>query len=269
MDTGATTGLAAVLVYVVAAGVALARMIGVMTVLPAFTRLGLTGLLQGVVALVLSLPLLPPIAEALSQRPATLPFIGLLLLKEAAVGVLIGLVVGAPLWAAQVAGDLLDIQLGASSGLLSDPSAVEASAIGTLLSLAMLALYYGSGAFLLTIGAVYDSYALWPVDRFAPLLDRNAGQQILRLLDHVVAAGLMLAAPLIACLLLTDLVFGAIGRAAPQLHAYFLSQNAKSLLFVVLILMYSGFLVGYLRRNLGALADAAAHLRALAGQAAP
>jgi type III secretion protein T len=130
----------------------------------------------------------------------------------------------------------------------------------------MLALYFGSGGFVLTIGAVYDSYRIWPIDRFTPQFDADAGRLILQLLDQVVTRGLLLAGPVIACLFLTDLCFGLAARAAPQLQAYYLAQSAKNLLFVGLILIYFAFLLGYMHRDLGALVDAVARLGALAGR---
>jgi type III secretion protein T len=264
----AASALARSHIYVAAAAVGLARMLGVMTVMPAFTRLALTGVLRGTTALALSLPLVPMIAAALSRQPVTLGSVGLVVLKESAIGVIMGVVVGAPIWAAQFAGDLIDTQRGATSGQLTDPSSVEASVTGTLLILAMIALYFGSGGFTLTVGAIYESYALWPVDRFVPLFDLDAGRLFLQMLDQIVTAGLLLAGPLVACLLLIDLLFGLLARAAPQLQAYYLAQSAKNLAFAFLIVVYLAFLVRYMGRNLGVLLETRALLQAIAGPVA-
>ncbi len=255
-------------IYVVAATVGLARMMGVMMVMPVFTRLALIGVLRGTTALALSIPTVPMIAEALSRQPVTLGSIGLVILKESAIGVIVGVVVGTPIWAAQFAGDLIDTQRGATSGQLTDPSSVEASVTGTLLILTMIALYFGSGGFTLTVGAVYESYGLWPVDRFVPLFNLDAQRLFLQMLDQIVTAGFLLAGPIVACLLLIDLLFGLLARAAPQLSAYYLAQNVKNLAFSFLIVIYLASLVHYMGRNLGVLLQTRGMLQALAGHVA-
>ena len=54
--------------YFFAAAFALARMIAMMIVFPVFDRLGVTGLIRNSIALVLSIPLIPMIAAHLEQR---------------------------------------------------------------------------------------------------------------------------------------------------------------------------------------------------------
>ena len=92
-----------------------------------------------------------------------------------------------PLYAAEAAGDILDLQRGSSSATLSDPLGTTQSQItGTLLALVIIALYFASGCFDLTLRAIYDSYGIWPVRRFLPLLSREAGGLLLSLLDTII-----------------------------------------------------------------------------------
>src|SRR5262249_58328869 len=91
-------------------------------VMPAFTRLGATGLLRGGIALTLAFPLVPLVAQALAGEQLTVAAIAILLLKELTVGVVIGLVLGVPFWAAEAAGDVLDLQRGSASASLPHPS---------------------------------------------------------------------------------------------------------------------------------------------------
>jgi type III secretion protein T len=261
MDPAAVlAALGPIHIHLIAAAVAMARMMAMIVVFPAFTRLGLTGFLRAVVALALSIPMVPMIAAALSNHQLTLGVTGMLMLKEAAVGLAVGLVAGAPIWAAQFAGDFIDTQRGATSGLLTDPSTVQATASGTLFILAMLALYFGSGGLAVTVGVVYESYGIWPVDRLIPLFGADAWRLLLASLDHIVNAGVSLAGPIVGALLLTDLIFGLAARIAPQLQAYSLAQGAKNLLFAFLILIYFAFLIEYMGRDLAGLRYVAAPL---------
>ena len=236
-----------------------------MIVFPVFDRLGVTGFIRNSIAVVISIPLIPMIAAHLGSEQLSLGLIAALLLKEVVVGLVVGVVLAVPLYAAEAAGDILDLQRGSSSASLSDPLGSTQSAItGTLLVLIVIALYFASGCFDLTLRAIYDSYGIWPVRRFLPLLSREAGGLLLSLLDTIVSTGLMLVGPIVVCLLLVDLLFALIARAAPSLQPFYLSMTVKNLVFSLVLVLYSAFLVGYMKNGLVVFLDVKPQLEAIA-----
>jgi type III secretion protein T len=251
--------------YFLAAAFALARMLAMMIVFPVFDRLGVTGFIRNSIALVISIPLIPMIAAHLGSEQLSLGLIAALLLKEVIVGLVVGVVLAVPLYAAEVAGDVLDLQRGSSSASLSDPlGSTQSNITGTLLALIVIALYFASGCFDLTLRAIYDSYGIWPVRRLLPLLSREAGGLLLSLLDTVVSTGLMLVVPVVVCLLLVDLLFALIARAAPSLQPFYLSMTVKNLVFSLVLVLYGAFLVGYMKNGLVVFLDVKPQLEAIA-----
>jgi type III secretion protein T len=251
-------------VYLIAAGFALSRILGVMAVLPAFTRLGVTGVVRNGIALAVSIPLVPAIVATLGTEPLTVGKIAAVSFKEMAVGVVVGLILGVPFWAAEAAGDILDIQRGASLTTLLDPNAAtETSVTGTVFTLAMTALYYASGGLFMTLHALYESYGIWPIGRFIPLFGPDSGRLFLALLDEVMTMGLMLVGPIVVCLFLADILLALVSRAAPHFNIFALSLAVKNLIFAVLLVLYSGFLASYMRQDLATLLGAEAWLRTL------
>lgn len=241
-------------IYLIAFSLGLARMTGVMIIAPVFNRLGVTGAIRAGVGLALAIPLAPMISEVVSSQPFTIGGLAVFLFKEIFAGLLIGLVMGIPFWAAETAGAILDLQRGSSMATLVDPSGSdETSILGTLFIMASLAIFYGSGGLDLLIGAIYDSYGVWPVGHLLPVLSREAGVLFLMLLDKVFTMGLMLAAPLVIALLLSDLVLALVSRAAPNLHVFDLSLSVKSLVLSILIVLYSPFMFDYMAKDLAAL----------------
>jgi type III secretion protein T len=205
------------------------------------------------------------IAAHLGSEKLSLGLMAALLLKEIIVGLIVGVVLAVPLYAAEVAGDIVDLQRGSSSASLSDPlGTTQANITGTLLALIVIALYFASGCFDLTLRAIYDSYGIWPVRRLLPLLSREAGGLLLSLLDTVVATGLMLVGPIVVCLLLVDLLFALIARAAPSLQPFYLSMTVKNLVFSLVLVLYGAFLVGYMKNGLVVFLDAKPQLEAIA-----
>jgi type III secretion protein T len=257
VDLTAVPSLENVYPYVIASGLALSRISGVMAVLPAFTRLGVTAVLRNAIALAVTIPMVPLIVTSLGSEPLTVGKIAALTFKEITVGVVIGLILGIPFWAAEAAGDILDLQRGASLATVLDPSSpTEASITGTILALAITALYYASGGLFMTLRTLYDSYGIWPIGRFLPLFGPDAGRLFLGLADEIVTMGLMLVAPIVVCLFLADILLALVSRATPHFNIFALSLAVKNLVFVVLLVLYSGFLASYMSRDLTTLLGA-------------
>jgi type III secretion protein T len=251
--------------YLVAAAFSVARISGMLLVTPVFSRLGFTGLVRSSVGLALCVPLLPMIVEVQKDMPLLSGTMALLLAKEAVVGLLIGFVTAIPFWAAELAGTVLDTQRAATTSSLAGVSGGQTTVTGTLLTLVTLAIFFSSGGMHLTVGVYYESYSVWPLNQFLPILGAGAGDHILSLLDNIFAMGLMMVMPLVIALLLSDLLLGLLSRASPQLHLFDLMLNVKGLVFVVLLTLYWGFMTQYMEYNLGTLLAAKTELELIRG----
>ncbi len=250
--------------FIIAWMIALARIGGFSTVFPIYSRLGLTGLLRGAVSLALSLPLVPFIMMAMPER-GDLWHLPPMLFKEVVVGAIIGLFLGVPIWAAEVAGEILDLQRGVTFGDISDPTSVSNNNVtGNFFALLILAIYFSSGGLNITVKALYDSYGLWPFQSFMPIFSEQSGKLLLDLLDDIFGLGFMLVIPLILSFLLIDLSLALVARAAPQINIFILSLTVKNLTFALLIVLYMVFLVGYMRESLSWLIDVGPKLELVA-----
>lgn len=240
---------------ITAFALAVARVLGVVLITPAFNRLGLTGMLRAAVAVVIALPVAPAVFQALSAIEAPSGFmLSGLLAKEMLVGLLIGLMFGIPFWAAEVAGELIDLQRGATMAQLLDPlGSGESSITATLLSITLTALFFMSGSFSLLLDALYRSYQLWPAFDFSPIVNQAMALATLNLLDNVMEVGVMMIAPIIIALLVADLLLAYLSRMTPQLHLFDLSLPVKNLVFAFLMVVYVGFLLPIFFTQLGQL----------------
>lgn len=229
-----------------------ARLLGVMAIAPAFERLGLTNTMRGAAAMAFAAPMVAVAPPSMFEAGLPTMFVGVgLALKEAMVGFLIGFIFGIPFWAAQAAGDIMDLQRGSTSATLIDPSSgTDAGVTGTLLTLAMLAMFFSADGVDVMVAAVYDSYLLWPLDRLWPQFELAHAFIVLRLLNDITFLGVLMAAPIMAAMLLTDVVLAFVARAAPQLNIFSLSLALKNVVFMLLLVVYCTFLVTYMRDGL-------------------
>jgi type III secretion protein T len=251
--------------FLIAAAIAIARALGVILLTPAFTRLGITGLIRSSVAAVIALPVIPSIVDALATTQLSSTIIAGLLIKEMLIGAVVGIAFGIPFWAAEAAGDLVDLQRGSTAAQLLDPLALaESNITGTLLTITLLALFFLSGGFSLLLRGLYESYTLWPATSFAPVLGPGSVAQVLQMLDRIMQISILIVAPIVIGLLLADIALGFLSRMTPQFHVFDLSLAVKNLLFALLMVVYAVFLVPIMLSEIGALNGAFDLLRRLA-----
>jgi type III secretion protein T len=241
-----------------------ARMVGILLVLPAFSRnlipgLVRTGIAFGLVALLVPTVFLDP----------ALPSLGLfelaaLLIKETAVGTFIGLAFSIPFFGVEAAGFFIDNHRGAAiAGSLDPLSGSESSPLGILFLQVYTAYFFTTGGFLLMLGVVYDSYALWPVLSFWPELPPEIVDFALGLLDKVVRLAVLLAGPIIIVMFLAELGLALISRFAPQLNVFVLAMPVKSGVGLFLLALYVPFLMHYEKALLAEFVPTFDGLRAL------
>ncbi|EKF17684.1 type III secretion system export apparatus subunit SctT [Nitratireductor pacificus] len=262
---GLVSPLTDLLAYVLAAGVATARMAALMTIMPLFTRIRLSGLLRTGLALALVVPIFPMVVDELGRNEMATMMILLYLFKEVLVGLVLALVLGVPFWAAEAAGDIVDLQRGSMMGNLIDPSmSYETSITGTFLAVVMIMVYLAAGGLELTLESLYGSYELWPLDHLLPRFSEETALAFLDLLTRILMMALTLMFPLIVSLLLSDIVFAFLARASPHLNVFALSLVAKTLVYSLVFALYAAFLITYAAQDLRFLGDASGLLEAFA-----
>jgi type III secretion protein T len=222
---------------------ALPRLLATFLVLPYFAGTAISGAVRNGLVLVLAAFVAPAVPVA------TLPGTGAWLLivgKETLIGLLLGLGFGVFVWALQCVGELIDFQSGTANAAFFDPVAGhEIGPTGDLLFRLVVTLFVSAGGLLGLVGALFESYRLWPVASYFP--DAGAVLQAfaVREGDAILAWIIKLAAPVIFVLVLIDLGVGLVGRAAPQLNVFVVAQPLKGLLAIlvlalVLHIVYAG-----------------------------
>ncbi len=252
---------------IASAALAASRAMGLVLITPAFNRLGLTGIIRGCVAVAISVPMTVPIYVALTtQQDYNGFFLAALMVKELLIGLTVGLLFGIPFWAAEAAGEMIDLQRGSTMAQLVDPlGSGEAGVSGTLLTVVMITLFFLSGGFILMIDGYYHSYKLWPVMSFTPVIAVAALDAVLAILDQVMRIGVMMVAPLIIALLVADMMLAYLSRMAPQLHIFDLSLSVKNLIFTFLMVVYCTFLIPLMLEQLADFRGVVEVLKTLSG----
>ena len=159
--------------------------------------------------------------------------------KEWLVGFLLGYGVGWLFWSIQAAGGLIDNQRGAAIAASIDPlQGHESSPLGNLFSQGFITYFFASGGFLMLTGLFMQSYVLWPVTNAIPLPSPDLPRTALAILDHGMRLALVLAAPVLVVMFLSEFALALVSRFAPQVQVFILAMPIKSGLAIFMLIFY-------------------------------
>jgi flagellar biosynthesis protein FliR len=172
-------------------------------------------------------------AVTISQWP-------LLVASETVVGIAMGVATNVVFEAAQMAGQVLSIQMGYSLVNILDPNTQVESTVVSFFhqSIAML-IFLGLDVHHWILRAVANSF------EYLPPGSATLNPMFLKALLHegaiVLDLGIQIAAPVLSATLLADIVLGLMGKSSPQMPLMLLGPAVKSMLGVVVLGMTMRF----------------------------
>jgi flagellar biosynthetic protein FliR len=197
--------------------------------------------IRALLALSISLLIMPLVGSAAPPPVHSLIDLTIAAGREAAIGMLIGMVVRLLVTGLQMAGELASNVGGLQLGNAIDPETnTSMSTLSRLVGMMAIAVVIAVGGHRLMIEALLDSFRAMPPGT----VRLEVGMLELAVFEFSagIAAGIKTAAPIVAALLLSNLVTGLISRTLPQLNllAIGLPLNAIVLLAVSAFTLGSG-----------------------------
>src|SRR5690625_113770 len=168
----------------------------------------------------------------------------LLLLKEVAVGLAIGLIAYIILSAVQIAGGFIDFQMGFAIANVVDPqTGAQSPIIGQFFYMfAMLFLLSVNGHYLL-IDGIFHSYQFITLEGFIEI-NCTFSEFIIDTFNNMFIVAFQMALPIVGCLFLVDVALGLIARTFPQVNVFVVGLPLKILVsFLVLSVFLSLYMM--------------------------
>ncbi|BAQ10531.1 flagellar biosynthesis protein flir [Bacillus sp. OxB-1] len=164
----------------------------------------------------------------------------LLVIKEAMVGLFIGIIAYIIMAAIQIAGGFIDFQMGFAIANVIDPqTGAQSPLLGQFFNaLAILLLLALNGHHMLLDGIFY-SYRFLPIDQLWPAFgDGRTAEYVVKTFAASFAIAFQMAIPIVATLFLVDLALGITARTVPQLNIFVVGFPIKiGVSFLVLFVM--------------------------------
>ncbi|MDP3272254.1 flagellar biosynthetic protein FliR [Limnobacter sp.] len=169
------------------------------------TRVGLAALIA-----ILMMPLLPapPVLSSVQAIPV--------LIQQILVGVAMGFSMRLVFAAFEMAGDLLGLQMGLAFAQFIDPArGTQTPLIGSFLGVLAMLTFLVIDGHLLVIAAVVQSFELIPISANLSVVN---SQSIALAGSIMFMLALQISLPVMAAVLISNIVLGILARAAPQLN---------------------------------------------------
>jgi type III secretion protein T len=185
----------------------------------------------------------------------------LMLIKEAAAGTIIGLFFGTILWAMTAAGEVIDTKVGATIAQVMDPMTGQQTSLnGILFGRFAQVIFVTMGGLTLLVGAVMQSYMIWPIGP-APLALNPASIVFYeREFGWMMTLAFIFSVPVLTMLYLIDLGMGFLNRFAQQFNVFSLSMPIKSVAATLVIIVILPSMAQAVINNLGSRAQVAGAL---------
>jgi flagellar biosynthetic protein FliR len=196
----------------------LSRILGLIASAPLFGNAGVpvsSKVALGVLLALVIAPIVPPMPAADPTSWAGL----LILVKEMIIGVAMGFAMRLVFAAIEYAGEVASQTMGLGFAMFFDPTTRgRSSAVSQFMALVATMAFLAVNGHLVLLEALAESFITMPIDSIP--FSGNAPLELVRWGGRIFSAGLQLALPIVAALLITNVALGILTRAAPQLNLF-------------------------------------------------
>ncbi len=169
----------------------------------------------------------------------------LAVIREVFAGLLIGYVAYIFFTIVQVAGGLMDMQMGFGIANIVDPiSGVSAPMMGNLKYMLMTLVFLSVNGHHYLLAAIMDSYKWLPLDNklFQIYYGGNITEFLTRTFSDTFLLALQISAPIVVAMFVTDFGLALLARTAPQYNVFVIGMPLKILVgLALLVLLLPGF----------------------------
>ena len=195
----------------------LMRISGVMLVAPVIGSAYVPISVRAVLALLLTVVIAPKVGSV-PQADLLSPEFFVILIRELVIGFAIGFVLRLVIDAAVVAGQVLAISMGLHFATVVDPQQGGTPTLSQFYVIVATLLLVATNAHIALIEVLAGSYASLPLA--GGTLSRETAWLIAGLAGNMFVAGLQIALPAVASILIVNVAFGVVSRAAPTLNLF-------------------------------------------------
>ncbi|MDU2066170.1 MAG: flagellar biosynthetic protein FliR [Sporomusaceae bacterium] len=221
------------------------RVSGIFTAAPIYGSRNVPIIVKAGLSLILALVLLPILGQQTPELPKTFLLYLFLIMTEYIVGLIIGFTSTFVFSAIQMAGSLIDTQIGFSMVNIIDPLyGQNVPLIGNFKYMLALLVFLATNGHHLLLTALLDSFRLVPVTHV--VFSKSLAPYMVDLVAGFFAIALKISLPVLVTLLLLDIGMGILAKTMPQMNIFMVGMPAKILIGLFMLSMALPFYIFFL-----------------------
>lgn len=211
----------------------LMRMSGFVFLNPVFGRRSIPALFKAGLAMVLAITVYPTAVQAEEQVTSAIVY-AVLLIKELALGYLIGFVMQLFDMAVTYAGSVIDFQMGLSMATVYDSqNGTQVALTGSILQIYFLLLFFAVDGHLALLKIIMTSQDVVP---YAGIhFGQAAAEGIVQIFLQCIVLAVKLALPIIAFEFLVEVAIGLLMKIIPQINLFVMSIQLRVVIGIVML----------------------------------
>ncbi|MDD4343274.1 MAG: flagellar biosynthetic protein FliR [Eubacteriales bacterium] len=229
------------------------RIIGFLIIAPLFSSRNVLSMMKAALAMLISILVVPTMVDTpfLTIESSLLLFF-IYALSEFAIGLSIGFVATLFFDAINLAGQLIDMQMGFGIVNVVDPqSGAQMPVMGTFKYFLTMFFYLSLNGHILLLDALMKSYQIIPLGNFT--VDMNLMNFIIYITTNLFVVALKIALPYVGALFATDFILGIIARTVPQMNVFMIGMPLKIgigfILTIIIIPLYIYMLSAFFEKS--------------------
>jgi flagellar biosynthesis protein FliR len=173
----------------------------------------------------------------------------LLIMKEAMIGLIIGLAATIIISIVQIAGGFIDFEMGFAMANIVDPlTGAQSPMMGQFFNLLILYLLIATNGHHLILDGIYYSYQFIPINHFPNFGDADMAEFTVKLIAVVFSVAFQMSAPLVAALFLLTLAIGITGKTVPQLNIFIIGFPLKIIVGFLVLFISMGIMIEVMQK---------------------
>ncbi|MBB5147861.1 MULTISPECIES: flagellar biosynthetic protein FliR [Ureibacillus] len=173
----------------------------------------------------------------------------LLIMKEAMIGLIIGLAATIIISIVQIAGGFIDFEMGFAMANIVDPlTGAQSPMMGQFFNLLILYLLIATNGHHLILDGIYYSYQFIPINHFPNFGDAGMAEFTVKLIAVVFSVAFQMSAPLVAALFLLTLAIGITGKTVPQLNIFIIGFPLKIIVGFLVLFISMGIMIEVMQK---------------------
>jgi len=203
---------------------------------------------------IFALLVFPVVSSHLPEQTFGILELAVLLAQETILGLMVGFLAQLVFMAAEFAGSLIGYQMGFAAANVFDPTTQrQVALISQFQGVLAIMLFLSLNVHHLFLEAIVASFQMIPPGTLN--LSGGAIPMIMEVANHSLILSIQLVTPIIALLILSNLILGVMSRVFPQLNVFMLSFPINiGVSFIVMGLTFGAF-AALLSKEYSALAD--------------